>query len=205
MSFSLASAFLELPETNALVVNPLKVKPILAIGVKAHQKRGCDENETKRLIRQGTARASGSYTENTDPRSSTAGPFRDAPGYRLLVAGWGIPFTFTMNKEIVVNITRSLPVSIMHRSLTFLKAVGSPELSLPKHGPDSLQNLISIISRHLGPMGARGGVTRGLSDENFRSNHYLIKTRKPRRLLAPSRSAPSCLRKAGVPREIMAC
>jgi hypothetical protein len=39
---SLLSALAEaaLPETNALLVNPLKVKPILAIvGVVAHQKR----------------------------------------------------------------------------------------------------------------------------------------------------------------------
>jgi hypothetical protein len=49
-----------------------------------------------------------------------------------------------------------------------------------------------------------GGVTRGLSDENFRSNHYLIKTRKPHDADLHHCSLPSsCRRKAGVPREIM--
>jgi hypothetical protein len=105
---SLWSALVEavLPETNALLVNPLKEKPILAVAVVIrHQSEVVVKMEMKRLIRQVAARAAGSYTENTDPHSSTAGACQDAPGYRLTCCRVENLFTFTVKRAIVVTIT----------------------------------------------------------------------------------------------------
>lgn len=63
----------------------------------------------ERLIRQDAARGTGSYTENADPRGSTAGHCQDAPGCRLPRSWVGRLFVWTVKTEMVVNITVHLP------------------------------------------------------------------------------------------------